>query len=146
MLEVEQLARVLGAVAEPRAADDAGGKWARTARATPLNELYLGANALGDAGGCALVGAASTVHGLTWLSLVRNPRMGDATLLELARLLADKGRFRRLKEIRAFGSGASRAARAAVEKACKERGVGCKTEAEAEQRDAPRGGMARAAE
>ena len=123
--EAEQLARVLNAVAEPASG---AGKWNRASRATPLNELYLGGNAIGDAGGAAIVGAAAGVRGLTWLSLRDNPGLGDGFFLALASTMGDKQCFRRLKEIRVQGCGASPSAKDSLVRACKNRSVAAQVE------------------
>lgn len=119
------MARALASVTEPRLKREGTGKWDRTTRAAPLNELFMGDNAFGDEGGVPLVTAAASMQGITWLNLSGCPAIGDETLLCLAKLLADKSKFRKLKELRLVGSGARGGAKAALAKACKERGVGC---------------------
>ena len=123
-VEAAQLASVLSEVAQPL---QASSKFTRASRATPLNELYLSGNSIGDAGGTALVSAAAAVHGITWFNMSDNAALGDETLKLLAKLLGEsKSNFKRLKEVRLEGCGGGAAAKAALEKAAKARGVAVK--------------------
>lgn len=136
--EVLQLARVLEAVVEPAKkatpqADDALAI-GRSARAAQLNELYLMGNSFGDAAAVELLRVAATLRGLSWLNLSENSGLGDATFSQLTALLkASKTNFKRLKEVRLSGTGASGTAVEALRKACADRKITLRTETPEEQ-------------
>ena len=69
-----------------------------------------------------LAPAVAEIRGLTWLNISHNPGLGAASLRLFAKLLSDKSKFKRLKEVRLAGHGGAEA-KAALEKACKERSV-----------------------
>lgn len=129
--EIEQLARVIDAVAEPIAATDEGAR-RHSRRAADLNELYLKDNAFGDAAARTLLDAAAKLRGLTWLNLSGNACLGDDAFAHLATLLgSNRLNFKRLREVRLIGTSAGAVAISNLEKACAARKVQLKTAAEA---------------
>lgn len=119
--DAESVARVLAAVATP-ASSALKGK--HSLRAAQLNELYLMENSIGDRGAIAVMNAAATLRGLSWIDLTDNKGVGDATLERLAELLeAKRSNFKRLKRLRLVGTGAGERAKKALAGVCEQRKI-----------------------
>ena len=129
--EVLQLARVLDAVVEPdrdAPKPDTALTTRRSTRAAQLNELYLMGNAFGDTAAIELLRAAAKLRGLSWLNLSENAGVGDSTFAHLTTALKVKTNFKRLKELRLYGTAASSSATDALRKVCSDRKITCCTE------------------